>query len=144
MKVVVQRSLQSSVKVNSKVISSIEKGLVLLVCLESGDNESTVKKSIQKILALRIFSDENGRMNKNIVDVKGEVLAISQFTLSWNGKKGNRPSFDGSMKPEFAEKMFDNFCDEMSQNVDIYKGAFGESMEVSIVNDGPVTFHLEF
>lgn len=144
MKIVIQRSLNSSVKVDSKVISSIERGLVLLVCLESNDVDQTLDKAIQKILALRIFSDKEGRMNKSIIDVEGEILAISQFTLSWNGKKGNRPSFDGSMMPEEANRMFEKFCSELAKKVRVSKGAFGESMEVSIVNDGPVTFHLEF
>ena len=144
MKIVVQRSLESSVKVDSKVIGSIQSGLVLFVCLESKDLDQSIINGIQKILALRIFSDEDGRMNKSIIDVKGEILAISQFTLSWDGRKGNRPSFDGSMKPEVAKEMFERFCEELSKFVEVSKGAFGESMEVSIINDGPVTFHLEF
>jgi D-tyrosyl-tRNA(Tyr) deacylase len=144
MKIVVQRSLESSVSVASDVIGSISNGLVLLVCLEKGDDEKSIAKAAQKILALRIFADEQGRMNKNILQSGGEVLAISQFTLSWNGQKGNRPSFDNSMAPDEANSFFIKFCDILKEQVKVETGAFGESMQVSITNDGPVTFFLEF
>lgn len=144
MKIVVQRSLNSKVSVATKNVGSISKGLVLLVCLEKGDDSNSIDKAAKKILALRIFSDELGRMNKNVLDSKGEILAISQFTLSWNGKKGNRPSFDNSMDPDSADKLFNKFCEILRRDVIVETGSFGESMEVSIVNDGPVTFVLEF
>ncbi|WP_127713989.1 D-aminoacyl-tRNA deacylase [Halobacteriovorax sp. HLS] len=144
MKIVVQRSKASSVKVGDSVVGSIKNGLVLLVCFEKDDTEIVLDKSIEKILALRIFPDENLKMNKNIIESSGEVLAISQFTLSWNGKKGNRPSFDNSMAPDMAEKLFIEFCERLKQSVTVETGAFGELMEVSITNDGPVTFHLDF
>ena len=107
MKIVVQRVKSSSVLVEGKIISKIGHGLNLLVCMEKGDDISSIQNASKKILALRIFSDENGRMNKNIIDVDGEILAVSQFTLSWNGKKGNRPSFDNSMAPGFHKIVWD-------------------------------------
>lgn len=144
MKIVAQRSLHSSVSVNEEIISSIDKGLVLLVCMENGDEHNSVEKAVQKILNLRIFPDEFGKMNLNISQYEGEILCISQFTLSWNGKKGNRPSFDNSMEPKKAHEFFEKFCETLSQQVSVKKGAFGEKMIVNISNDGPVTFHLEF
>jgi len=144
MKIVVQRSLNSSVSVKENIISSIDKGLVLLVCMEKGDDLSSINKAAEKILNLRIFSDELDRMNLNILQHQGEILCISQFTLSWSGKKGNRPSFDNSMAPKEANQFFEQFCDKLAEKVSVKKGAFGEKMSVNILNDGPVTFHLEF
>lgn len=144
MKIVVQRVSSSQVKVNGEVVGSIGKGLNLLVCIEHQDSQETIKKASEKITALRIFSDEAGRMNKSIVDIKGSILAISQFTLSWNGKKGNRPSFDGSARPEVACKLFNEFVQILRNTVPVEMGVFGESMAVEITNDGPVTFHIEF
>ncbi|OUR99828.1 D-tyrosyl-tRNA(Tyr) deacylase [Halobacteriovorax marinus] len=144
MKIVVQRSLKSSVSVNEEIVSSIEKGLVLLVCMEKGDLDSVLTKACEKILNLRIFPDESDRMNLNILQYAGEILCISQFTLSWSGKKGNRPSFDNSMEPERANQLFEKFCDLLALKVGVQKGVFGQKMSVSIINDGPVTFHLEF
>lgn len=144
MKIVVQRSGPSKVEVHGHLVSQIEMGLVLLVCMEDGDLPTCLKSAADKIIALRIFEDESGKMNKSISEIGGEILAISQFTLSWDGKKGNRPSFDRSMKPELALKMFDEFCKLLSAQVTVKKGQFGESMKVSITNDGPVTFSLSF
>ncbi|MFG1501510.1 D-aminoacyl-tRNA deacylase [Halobacteriovorax sp. XZX-3] len=144
MKVVIQRVSSSNVKVNNKVVAQISKGLHLLVCIEHDDNRQTIQKACEKILALRIFADEQGRMNRSVVDIEGSILAVSQFTLSWNGKKGNRPSFDGSAKPEVANKLFDEFVEILKSTVPVEKGVFGESMAVEIHNDGPVTFHIEF
>ena len=110
MKIVVQRSGHSKVEVQGKVISEIRSGLVLLVCLEKGDAENALIQAADKVSKMRIFQDENGKMNLNISQAGGAVLAISQFTLSWNGQKGNRPSFDLSMSPEEAPKSFDQFC----------------------------------
>jgi D-tyrosyl-tRNA(Tyr) deacylase len=144
MKIVVQRVGQSSVTVENKIISKIGAGLNLLVCMEKGDDQFSVDKAVKKILALRIFSDENSRMNKNIKDVGGEILAVSQFTLSWDGTKGNRPSFDNSMDPQKAQELFEKFYDGLNKEVPTQQGAFGASMRVEIINDGPVTFSLSF
>lgn len=144
MKVVVQRSKESSVSVKNTLISKIDHGLVLLVCMEKGDSEKSVLSAAEKIKNLRIFSDENGRMNLNLSQSGGEVLAVSQFTLSWPGKKGNRPSFDNSMEPALANEYFEKFCSLLEETFSVKKGVFGESMEVTITNDGPVTFFLEF
>lgn len=144
MKIVLQRSGQSQVTVNESAVGSIKFGMVLLVCMEKGDSQTTIEEAAKKILALRIFEDDQGKMNLSILDVKGEVLAISQFTLSWDGKKGNRPSFDRSMPPSEAKEMFDRFCQILQQQVKIEKGEFGAAMHVQISNLGPVTFSLSF
>ncbi len=147
MKVVVQRVKNSSVKVDEVIISKIDQGLNLLVCMEKGDELTQVNQAIKKVLALRIFSDDLGRMNNSICDIDGEILCISQFTLSWNGKKGNRPSFDNSMEPESARRLFDDFVAGLKSNYKTDKiktGSFGSSMEVAITNDGPVTFSISF
>ena len=144
MKIVVQRVSEASVKVEGETISQIGPGMLLLVCMEKGD-QIQHEKVAQKIASLRIFQDpESGKMNQDILAIGGEVLCVSQFTLSWDGKKGNRPSFDNSMEPTLAQKEFDTFCDFLGQKVPIKKGVFGASMEVSLVNDGPVTFSLNF
>ncbi len=144
MRIVVQRSSRSSVEVNNETVAAINSGMVLLVCLEKGDSEKSISSAVEKILNLRIFSDDQGRMNKNILQSNGEILAVSQFTLSWNGKKGNRPSFDNSMEPDKANLYFEKFCSLLEKTVTVKKGVFGESMQVTITNDGPVTFFLEF
>ncbi|ATH08421.1 D-tyrosyl-tRNA(Tyr) deacylase [Halobacteriovorax marinus] len=144
MKIVVQRSLNSSVSIRGEVVSQIQSGLVLLVCMETGDSDESIKQAAQKIINLRIFSDENGKMNKNISQAGGEILAVSQFTLSWPGKKGNRPSFDRSMEPNLANEYFEKFCNLVGECAGVKKGVFAESMQVTIINDGPVTFFLEF
>ncbi|MCP4911650.1 MAG: D-tyrosyl-tRNA(Tyr) deacylase [Oligoflexia bacterium] len=145
MKIVIQRSKKSNVIVDNKVVGEIERGMVLLVCMEKGDDLSSVEKAAKKILGLRIFSDEQGKMNLSLKQVEGDVLAISQFTLSWDGVKGNRPSFDRSMPPNEANELFESFCDLLiKQEVKVEKGVFGASMEVNIQNDGPVTFSLDF
>lgn len=144
MRIVIQRSGKSSVSVNEKIVGEIEKGLVLLVCLEKEDTLETVKKAAQKILAMRLFEDENQKMNKSILDTDGQILAISQFTLSWRGLKGNRPSFDRSMPPEMAENLFNVFTELLSLSTTVATGVFGAAMDVKINNLGPVTFSLDF
>lgn len=148
MKIVIQRTLEASVSVEGEVVSKIPKGMVLLICMEKGDLDNPqfdLKKVAQKIINLRIFTDpETGKMNQNLSQAGGEVLCISQFTLSWNGSKGNRPSFDNSMEPNKAEEFFNGLCEELAKEVIIKKGVFGASMQVSLVNDGPVTFSLNF
>ena len=144
MRIVIQRSGKSSVSVNDKIVGEIEKGLVLLVCLEKEDTLETVKKAAQKILAMRLFEDENQKMNKSILDIRGQILAVSQFTLSWRGLKGNRPSFDRSMSPEMAENLFNKFTELLSLSTSVSTGTFGSAMDVKINNLGPVTFSLDF
>jgi len=144
MKVVIQRSKEASVLVENEVVGEIEFGMVLFVCLELNDDLEKVKAAAEKILALRIFEDDNGKMGKNICDAQGQILAISQFTLSWDGKKGHRPSFDQSMPPLEAQILFKLFCDEIRTKVEVATGKFGAMMEVCIKNSGPVTFSLSF
>ncbi len=145
MKVVIQRVLSASVKINEAISGEIDHGLLLYVCFEAHDAQEVIDKAIKKITALRIFEDENGKMNKSIQDVSGAILSISQFTLSWDGRKGNRPSFDLSMEPEKACKFYDDFNKKISlTGLEIKTGAFGADMKVQSINDGPVTFHLSF
>jgi D-tyrosyl-tRNA(Tyr) deacylase len=144
LRVVIQRVKKSSVSVEGKIVSEIGHGLNLLVCLEKDDGLKQIEKAAQKVLAYRIFQDEESRMNRNILQAGGEILAISQFTLSWNGQKGNRPSFDNSMKPDLASELFDKFCELLARDIVVKKGVFGASMQVDIVNDGPVTFCFDF
>jgi len=144
MRVVIQRTKNSSVSVNNMITGESSFGLTLLVCLEKGDTEDEIKKASQKILAARIFQDGEGKMNQNIQQVEGTILAISQFTLSWRGDKGNRPSFDRSMPPKEAQSLFDQFCQELAHSVPVEKGEFRAEMEVSLINQGPVTFVFDF
>ena len=143
MRILVQRSLNSSVSVNNKIVGKIDNGLVLLVGFTHNDTKDDIDKLVKKVLNLRIFDDENGIMNKSIMDVKGSILSISQFTLYADTKKGNRPSYINSMKHCDASKMYDLFNEELSKYIDVEKGIFGSSMKVNILNDGPITIMLE-
>ncbi|MDY6787513.1 MAG: D-aminoacyl-tRNA deacylase [candidate division WOR-3 bacterium] len=144
MRIVVQRVIKASVNTDSELYSSIGSGLLLLVCFEAGDCEMTISNAVRKISNLRIFEDSTGKMNLNITDISGEILAVSQFTLSADLTKGNRPSFDSSISKEDAKALYIRFIDEMNHNVQCQPGVFGEYMEVNLINDGPVTFYLEF
>lgn len=145
MRIVIQRAGPSKVTVNDKTVGEISSGLVLLVCITQEDNESIIQKASQKILNLRIFeSPDTGKMDLSILDTQNQILAISQFTLAWKGKKGNRPSFDQAMDPIKAKTLFDSFCRYLSEHTTIAKGEFGAHMQVQICNDGPVTFCLDF
>lgn len=143
MKVVVQRSKKSKVTINNKVNGSIDKGFVLLVGFTHGDTTDIVDKMINKILNLRIFEDENDKMNLSIKDINGSILSISQFTLYADAKKGNRPSFINAMKPDEASKLYDYFNQELSKHIEVNTGIFGSDMKVEIYNDGPVTIILD-
>lgn len=143
MRVLVQRSLASSVKVDGKIIGSIEKGLVLLVGFTQGDTEENINYLVNKVLNLRIFDDENGVMNKSILDVGGEILSISQFTLYADSKKGNRPSYIHALGGDEAIILYDKFNEELRKNIKVETGKFGADMKVNIVNDGPTTILLE-
>ncbi len=143
MKVIVQRSKQSSVSIENTLVSSIDKGLVLLVGFTTDDNLEDINYMVKKIVNLRIFNDENGIMNKSILDTVGSILSVSQFTIYADTKKGNRPSYIKAMKGEEAIKLYDKFNEELSKYVIVKTGVFGADMQVNITNDGPVTIILE-
>ena len=143
MRVVVQRSLHSSVSVNGKVVGEIKKGVVLLVGFKVGDTEKEIDYMVKKVLNLRIFDDECGVMNRSLLDVGGSILSISQFTLYGNTKKGNRPSYIEAMKGEEASLLYQKWNQKLRQYVPVEEGIFGADMKVSILNDGPITILLE-
>jgi len=141
---VIQRVANASVSVDKSVISSINKGLLVLAGIEKGDTVADLEYSAKKITELRIFEDDAGKMNLSVIDKKGEILAVSQFTLLGNVQKGRRPGFDNAMPPETAKTMFDDFVKMLSKSISTVKtGSFGAHMEVSLLNDGPVTFVID-
>ena len=144
MKVVCQRVSKASVTVSNHVVGAIEHGYVLLVGICQDDQESTMLKMANKIANIRLFSDEQDKMNLNIHQVKGSILSISQFTLCASTKKGNRPSFDQAERPEAAKVLFERFNQALiNEGLTVKTGEFQAMMEVSLVNDGPVTIVLE-
>lgn len=143
MRILVQRSLESSVSVNNKVVGSIDRGLVLFVGFTHTDTIDNINKLVQKVLNLRIFNDDNGVMNKSILDVGGSILSISQFTLYADTHKGNRPSYINAMPGEKSSILYDRFNEELGKFIHVEKGIFGADMKVSITNDGPTTILLE-
>ena len=143
MRVVVQRSRQASVEVDGRIIGKIDFGLVLLVGFTHKDNEETIDSMIHKILNLRIFDDEDGVMNKNVRQVGGKILSISQFTLYADTKKGNRPSYIQALNGEQASTLYDIFNQKLAENISVETGIFGADMQISLVNQGPVTILLE-
>ncbi len=143
MRVVVQRSKESSVSIDNKIVGSIDKGLVVLVGFTDGDKEENIDYIVKKIVNLRIFDDENHIMNKSILDISGSILSISQFTLYADTKKGNRPSYIKAMKSSEATKLYDLFNEKLRKYVKVETGVFGADMCVSIKNDGPVTIIIE-
>ena len=142
MKVVLQRVKSAFVKVDSSTVSEIDSGYLLLWGIEESDTEVESEILINKILNFRIFSDENLKMNKSIIDISGEILIVSQFTLAGKFLKGNRPSFVNAKSQEIAEKMISNIVQEFSKHVSVKTGSFGAMMDVGLVNDGPATFVL--
>ena len=143
MRVLVHRSLDSSVLVDNKIVGKIESGLVLLVGFTHGDSKKEIDYMVDKVINLRIFDDENGVMNKSLMDVKGSILSISQFTLYGNAKKGRRPSYVDALGGEDASKLYDEFNNELlKHNIKVETGIFGADMVVNITNDGPVTLLL--
>ena len=143
MKVLVQRSKNSKVTIDGKVNGQIDHGYVLLVGFTNGDNETIIDKMINKILNLRIFEDENEKMNLSILDTKGSILSISQFTLYANAKEGRRPSFTNALNPTDASKLYDIFNEKLKSQIHTETGIFGADMKVEIYNDGPVTIMLD-
>ena len=144
MKIVVQRVSQASVKVGGEIVGEISQGLLLLVGIEENDEKEDAEWLSKKILDLRIFSDEEGKMNRSVKDIYGEILCVSQFTLIADYKKGNRPSFIKAAKPEKAVPLFEYFKGLIkSSGLKTESGIFGADMKVSLLNDGPVTIVMD-
>lgn len=143
MRIIAQRSKESSVSVDKRIVGKIASGLVLLVGFTHTDTANDVEKLVKKVLNLRIFDDENNIMNKSILEVGGEILSISQFTLYANSKKGNRPSYIEALKGEEAIKLYELFNQLLSESIHVETGVFGAEMEVKITNDGPITIMLD-
>ena len=145
MRVVVQRVLSAKVEVDRNVVGSIDSGLLVFLGISTEDSQKDADYLLKKITALRIFDDENGVMNKSLVDVKGELLVVSQFTLQANTKKGNRPSYIQAARPEKALPIYHYFLSRAEEIIakEIASGEFGADMKVSLENDGPVTFVLD-
>jgi len=144
MKIVLQRVSGASVRVEGKVIASISKGLLILFGVEKNDDDSKVQFLAEKTLNLRIFPDEEGKMNLSCLDIGGEVLVVSQFTLAGDCTKGRRPGFDNAASPEVAQALYQYFIQQVSESgLKVAAGEFGADMQVELINDGPVTFTLE-
>ena len=144
MKVLIQRVKRASVTIENELYSSINKGILALIGIEKGDTQEQVEKAAKKIANLRIFPDENDKMNHSLIDIQGEMLIVSQFTLCGDCKKGTRPSFDRSAPPDIANQLYENFVKEIqSYNIKTQTGKFAAMMDVELINDGPVTFMIE-
>ena len=145
MRVVIQRVSKASVVINSNEICNINNGLLILLGIELKDSDEDIVWLTKKIINLRIFSDENGKMNHSITDVSGEIIVVSQFTLHAKTKKGNRPSYINAAKPELAIQLYEKFTDFLrtESKLNVYTGKFGADMKVSLINDGPVTIILD-
>jgi D-tyrosyl-tRNA(Tyr) deacylase len=140
---VLQRVTSSSVTVDGETVGSIGKGLNILLGVLKEDSEEDIDKALAKILNLRIFADEAGKMNRSLLDTGGEMLVISQFTLGASIKKGRRPSFDNAAEPSRAEALYERFIAEAKKQVRVQRGRFGAHMDVAIQNDGPVTIIVD-
>jgi len=145
MKVVIQRVLEASVKIDGKENGQIDKGLMLLLGIAENDTQKDIDWLVRKIITMRIFNDEAGKMNKSLIDINGEILLISQFTLQASTKKGSRPSFIKAAKPEVAIPLYQQFIADLESNLKkpIATGIFGADMKVSLINDGPVTIIVD-
>lgn len=143
MKFVIQRVKNASVTIDNTLFSSIGKGLLIFFCAQNGDSEKDLDWYVNKILKLRIFEDEDGKMNLSVMDTKGEILVVSQFTLAANCKKGTRPSFEDALEPALAKELYQKFTEKIRTFCPSVKtGVFAANMQISLVNDGPVTIIL--
>jgi len=145
MRVIIQRVSKASVTVNKKITGEINKGLLILVGIENSDNQEDVNWLVHKIIHLRIFEDEKGIMNKSLLEINGEVLVVSQFTLHAKTKKGNRPSYIRAAKPEIAIPLYESFVEELKKKLTqkVATGIFGAKMNVNLTNYGPVTIIID-
>ena len=145
MRTLIQRVQHASVTINGEIKSQIGNGMLVLVGIEDRDSQEDIEWLTKKIANLRIFDDENGVMNRSVIDIKGEVMVVSQFTLHASTKKGNRPSYIHASKPDIAIPMYEAFCAEMELQIgkEVQTGTFGADMKVDSINDGPVTLILD-
>lgn len=145
MRIVLQRVNEASVSVEGNKISEIGPGLLIFLGIESSDDQTDINWLIRKIINMRIFDDENGKMNLSLQDKQGEALVVSQFTLHASTKKGNRPSFIKAAPPEISKPLYQSFCEKFSREIgrSLKRGLFGAMMEVALVNDGPVTIIMD-
>ena len=145
MRVLIQRTKHASVTIDGRCKSAIKQGLLVLVGIEDSDGKEDIEWLCKKIVNLRIFDDENGVMNRSVLDIEGEILVVSQFTLHASTKKGNRPSYIRASKPEIAIPLYETFCKELSLSLgkEVGTGEFGADMKVELLNDGPVTIWMD-
>ena len=143
MKLVIQRVKRASVSIDGKVYSQIQDGLLLLVGVGPEDDQKDLEYAVRKVTQMRIFSDEEGKMNLSVKDIQGEILSISQFTLFAQTKKGNRPAFIGAANPEMASQLYDDFNELLEKEVPVKRGVFAADMAIEFINDGPVTIILD-
>ncbi len=143
MKLVIQRVLNANVTIENNLHSSIKKGLLVLFGVEKDDSEEMLEYFAQKLLKLRIFEDEQGKMNKSVLDISGEILVVSQFTLCADCKKGTRPSFDNAKEPKIAKEYYEKFVEILKKSaLNVKTGIFGAHMKIELINNGPVTIIL--
>ena len=144
MKFVIQRVNKANVEVNNEIVGKIKKGFLVLIGITHNDTIEIADKLVKKLINLRVFEDENGKMNLPLKEAQGELLLISQFTLYANCKDGNRPAFIDAAKPEFANKLYEYVIEQCKkENINVQTGIFGADMKVSLINDGPVTIILD-
>lgn len=145
MRAVIQRVENAEVTISGRIHSSIGRGMMILYCVERGDTEETLEWMTRKIVNLRIFDDEEGVMNRSVIETGGEIMVVSQFTLAASVKKGNRPSYVNAARPEEAVPMYEKFCKLLSDQTgrEVKTGVFGADMKVGLVNDGPVTIIID-
>ena len=145
MRIIIQRVRNASVTINEQLHSAIGQGMMILIGIEDADGDDDIAFLVKKVAAMRIFDDENGVMNLSVMDIKGEVLVVSQFTLHASTKKGNRPSYIKAAKPDLSVPLYEKFCSELSATLGkpVKTGVFGADMQCALINDGPVTIFMD-
>jgi len=139
----IQRVTEARVEVDGRLVGAIGRGLLALVGVEKGDAEAQVERLVERMLTYRVFPDDLGKMNRSLLDIRGELLCVSQFTLAADTRSGTRPGFSTAAAPDEGRRLFDLFVEKSGQKVKVQTGQFGADMKVSLVNDGPVTFWLQ-